>query len=197
MQSEGIVCLSFFFFWPHHAARGILVPRPGTEPTPLALEAWSLNHNHQGSPWNCLQWFCPVPNTQSHKCWRVLSLFPAAINRLGLVLILLGKSLGLSLCNSISLKSCCLSAVPPGHFWADFSLLHLKVDYNFSLSSVRSHQPLPHQSDLSPIPRTQILRDPSDNLKATSDQADVWAYMLTDKCLDAYPHLKSLTRGPT
>ena len=44
MQSEGIVCLSFFFFWPHHAARGILVPQPGTEPTPLALEAWSLNH---------------------------------------------------------------------------------------------------------------------------------------------------------
>ena len=83
--------------------------------------------------------------------------------------------------------------MPPGHFWADFSLLHLNVDYNFTLSSVRSHQPLPHQSDLSPIPRTQILRDPSDNLKATSDQADVWAYMLTDKCLDAYPHLKSLT----
>ena len=39
---------SFFFFltflWPRHAARGILVPQPGLEPTPPAVEAWSLNH---------------------------------------------------------------------------------------------------------------------------------------------------------
>ena len=78
---------------------------PGMEPTPLALEAQSLNRNHQGSPWNTLHWFCPVPNTQSHKYWRVLSMFPPAINRLGLVLILLGRSLDLTLCNLISLKA--------------------------------------------------------------------------------------------
>ena len=35
----------FFFFWPRrHAACGILVPRPGIEPAPPALEAQSLNH---------------------------------------------------------------------------------------------------------------------------------------------------------
>ena len=39
--------LSFFLsflFWPHHAARGILVPQPGIEPVPPAVEAWRLNH---------------------------------------------------------------------------------------------------------------------------------------------------------
>ena len=38
------VCLFGFLFFPHHAARGILVLRPGIEPTPPALEAQSLNH---------------------------------------------------------------------------------------------------------------------------------------------------------
>ena len=33
----------FFFFWPHSVTWGILVPRPGIEPAPPALEAWSLN----------------------------------------------------------------------------------------------------------------------------------------------------------
>ena len=33
-----------FFFWLHHAACGILVPPPGIEPVPPAVEAWSLNH---------------------------------------------------------------------------------------------------------------------------------------------------------
>ena len=31
-------------FWPRCAACGILVPQPGIEPTPPALEVWSLNH---------------------------------------------------------------------------------------------------------------------------------------------------------
>ena len=35
------VCL---FVWLCHMACGILVPRPGIEPTPLALHACSLNH---------------------------------------------------------------------------------------------------------------------------------------------------------
>ena len=35
----------YFFktFWLHHAACGILVPQPGMEPEPPAVEAWSLN----------------------------------------------------------------------------------------------------------------------------------------------------------
>ena len=34
----------FFFFWPSRTAHGILVPRPGIEPLPPAVEAPSLNH---------------------------------------------------------------------------------------------------------------------------------------------------------
>ena len=33
-----------FNFWLHCMACRILVPRPGIEPTPPAVEAWSLNH---------------------------------------------------------------------------------------------------------------------------------------------------------
>ena len=36
--------LFFFFFWPHCAACRILVPQPGIEPTPPAVEAQKLNH---------------------------------------------------------------------------------------------------------------------------------------------------------
>ena len=36
-------CLSFFF-WPHCTTCGILVPRPGIEPTSSAVEARSLKH---------------------------------------------------------------------------------------------------------------------------------------------------------
>ena len=35
---------STFFFLPHHVACGILVPQPGIEPGPPALEDRSLNH---------------------------------------------------------------------------------------------------------------------------------------------------------
>ena len=41
MDKENLV---FFFFWPCHAACGILVPQPGIEPTSPALEARNLNH---------------------------------------------------------------------------------------------------------------------------------------------------------
>ena len=43
----------FFFFWLCRAACGILVPRPGIEPRPPAVEAWSPNldsMDHQGIP---------------------------------------------------------------------------------------------------------------------------------------------------
>ena len=41
-----VVVVLFFgvFFWLHGAARKILVPPPGTEPVPSAVEAWSINH---------------------------------------------------------------------------------------------------------------------------------------------------------
>ena len=37
---------SFYFilFWPRRAACKILVPRPGIEPTPPAVEVWIFNH---------------------------------------------------------------------------------------------------------------------------------------------------------
>ena len=35
---------SFSLYLPCHAACGILIPWPGIEPIPPALEAWSLNH---------------------------------------------------------------------------------------------------------------------------------------------------------
>ena len=36
------------FFWLHQAAGEIVAPRPGIEPTPLALEAQNLNHEAPG-----------------------------------------------------------------------------------------------------------------------------------------------------
>ena len=36
--------LWLFSYFGHHAAHGILVPHPGTEPTPSALEIHNLNH---------------------------------------------------------------------------------------------------------------------------------------------------------
>ena len=46
VQNVGNCQITYFlsFFWPHRAACGIFVPQPGIEPTPLALEAQSLNH---------------------------------------------------------------------------------------------------------------------------------------------------------
>ena len=40
-------CGNFFFFpifWPLHVAHGILVPQPGIEPMPPAMEVQCLNH---------------------------------------------------------------------------------------------------------------------------------------------------------
>ena len=43
-EKYSICCCLFGFFWPCHVACGILVPRPGTEPVPPAVEVQSLNH---------------------------------------------------------------------------------------------------------------------------------------------------------
>ena len=45
----------FISFWLRHRVCGILVPQPGTEPAPLALEVWSFNHwTAREVPWS---WF--------------------------------------------------------------------------------------------------------------------------------------------
>ena len=39
-----LTIFSFLFFWPHHMAYGILVPKPRMEPIHPAMETQSLNH---------------------------------------------------------------------------------------------------------------------------------------------------------
>ena len=59
--------LLLFFFWPWHMAYGILVPPPGMDPSPLALEAQGLNHRFLVlSPTSCLQ---EVPSSVSVDSW--------------------------------------------------------------------------------------------------------------------------------
>ena len=43
-QGEFCPLLFVCLFWPCHVACGILVPRPGMEPIPPAVEVRSLNH---------------------------------------------------------------------------------------------------------------------------------------------------------
>ena len=45
------ILISFFFFWPHHVACGILVPQPRIKPVLPAVEVQSANHlDLQGIP---------------------------------------------------------------------------------------------------------------------------------------------------
>ena len=84
--------LFFFFFWPRHVARGILVPRPGMEHVPPALGARSFNHwtarevPHQAS--------CPtVPQTSCGPAAE--SLLPQARQPECAEWLLLGQGKGL------------------------------------------------------------------------------------------------------
>ena len=43
MSPNSFLCF-FPSFWLCHSSSGILVPQPRIKPTPVALEAWSLNH---------------------------------------------------------------------------------------------------------------------------------------------------------
>ena len=43
-QSDSVIHIYTFFLRPHCVACVILVPWPGIEPMPPAVEAWSLNH---------------------------------------------------------------------------------------------------------------------------------------------------------
>ena len=47
-----IVLIAILIFLPCHEACGILVPRPGIEPVPPALEVQSLNHGPPGKAWH-------------------------------------------------------------------------------------------------------------------------------------------------
>ena len=42
--------LIYVYFWPHHAACGILVPQPGIKPALPMLGAQNLPLDHQESP---------------------------------------------------------------------------------------------------------------------------------------------------
>ena len=53
---------NFIFFWPYHAACGILVPQPGIEPMPPTVEVWCLNH------WTARE-VLAILNSQSYGLW--------------------------------------------------------------------------------------------------------------------------------
>ena len=63
----------FFFFWPYSAACRILVPWPGIEPVPPAMEAQSLKPlDHQGSPASEeILAPLPPPQSQAQSHWQV------------------------------------------------------------------------------------------------------------------------------
>ena len=80
VQSSSFLFL-VYLFWPSHVACRILVPQPGTEPLPLAVEAQSLNHQ----PWKSV--------TTSHRegastgsgtgrvgCWASIHAIPSFIS---------------------------------------------------------------------------------------------------------------------
>ena len=48
--SMHLFLLIYVYFWPHHAACGILVPQPGIKPALPMLGAQNLPLDHQESP---------------------------------------------------------------------------------------------------------------------------------------------------
>ena len=77
------------FVWPPCAACGILVPQPGIEPVPPAVEARSLNHwttlatdlihvNHFLTP-SALRGSCFSPSSFSLLIYRLLQLIPSQL----------------------------------------------------------------------------------------------------------------------
>ena len=84
-----VLSLNFIYFWPHCAARRILVPWPGIKPVPPAVEAQSPNHCstrevHQPH-FKCLIvscGFCPPKHRSTTKCFYSQQLHLAQINSL-------------------------------------------------------------------------------------------------------------------
>ena len=75
--------VTFFFFFPGCTACGILVPQPGIEPVPPALEARSLNHWTarevpklsdlvRTTSYYCLPQFWDVTGSADGFCWGLL-----------------------------------------------------------------------------------------------------------------------------
>ena len=63
-------CFLFFFFWPYHTAGGILVPQPGIQTAPPALEVQSLN------PWTTREVLILLLdlNTNMFPSWKFIKL---------------------------------------------------------------------------------------------------------------------------
>ena len=61
--------LFFYFFCLHRVACGILVPRPGMEPVPPAVEAWSLNRWATGEVplLTIVEWICECLSWRSYE----------------------------------------------------------------------------------------------------------------------------------
>ena len=104
MYKDGLLRVVFFFFFlPHRVTCGILVPQPGIEPTPPAVEEWSLNRWTATeipmgwifvvtltcvrlTPVNSTLWNCTVMKTQEEVCtspylapWLHYSLLPPGL----------------------------------------------------------------------------------------------------------------------
>ena len=61
---------SFFFFWLHHTACRVLVPRPGIEPMPRAVEVQSRNHwTAREVPRFLIKWFTEISFSGSLKIY--------------------------------------------------------------------------------------------------------------------------------
>ena len=63
--------LSFFFFWLHFTACGILVPRPGIEPMSPAVEMWILNHRTAREVPFLLLWPDFALRTSIRRGWEI------------------------------------------------------------------------------------------------------------------------------
>ena len=48
LKQLGFLFVFLFFFWPRHVACKTLVPQPGTEPSPAAVEVRRLTHGAAG-----------------------------------------------------------------------------------------------------------------------------------------------------
>ena len=68
-------CTSYFFFWLCHMACGILVPQPGIEPAPSAVQVWRPNHwtARELIPCKSYFFFFPEQFCKSYFCRVLLS----------------------------------------------------------------------------------------------------------------------------
>ena len=65
-----VLSLSVSLFWLHHTACGILIPWPGIEPGPLAVNAWSPNHWTTRELPSIMFFLNPWPSSQTTGLWN-------------------------------------------------------------------------------------------------------------------------------